>query len=33
MALRMLVIALAGALTSSGATAAPEHIDIPQAAT
>jgi dienelactone hydrolase len=30
MALRMLVIALAGALTSSGATAAPEHIDIPE---
>jgi dienelactone hydrolase len=30
MAFRMLVIALAGALTSSGATAAPEHIDIPE---
>jgi len=26
----MLVIALAGALTSSGATAAPEHLDIPE---
>jgi dienelactone hydrolase len=30
MAFRMLVIALAGALTSSGATAAPEHLDIPE---
>jgi len=30
MAFRMLIIALAGALTLSGAIAAPEHIDIPE---
>src|SRR4029077_1641210 len=30
MAFRMLVIALGGALTSSGATAASEHVDIPE---